>query len=56
MTFLITIRSPGSRSGPAHYREYAQADGPGAIAWDGRLLYGWSVGDVIAFSREDSRD
>ena len=31
----------------AHYRQYARENGPGVIGWDGRLLVGWSVGDVV---------
>jgi hypothetical protein len=35
----------------AHYRKYSQVNGPGVIEWDGRLLDGWSAGDVIEFKQ-----
>jgi hypothetical protein len=37
----------------AHYRRHAKANGPGVIEWDGRLLDGWSLGDVVEFKRRD---
>ena len=30
-----------------HYRQYAQVNSPGVIEWDGRLLDGWSAGNVV---------
>jgi hypothetical protein len=37
----------------AHYRRHAKENGPGVIEWDGRLLDGWSLGDVVEFKRRD---
>jgi hypothetical protein len=37
----------------AHYRQYAIQQSDGRVGWDGLILDGWSVGDVIQFQRRD---